>query len=122
LCFAVAKSFLIVSADDRAVRETLRRASGEAPDNVTQNAAFQKATGELKPGYRALSWTDLQSGVEHLVRTVQSQPLLLMMLGRSFQMTQMPPAEDFGRFFGQLAAASYVSPEGYRSHLEVRYP
>jgi hypothetical protein len=120
--FAVANSFLIMSREADQVKEALRRVTGEAGGDVTQNADFKKMVGSLQPGYAALSWSNDKQEMENLARTLQAQPMLMLMAGQYVQLMAMPSPETFGRYFDQSAMAAYVTPELWHAHSVSVYP
>ena len=120
--FTAANSFFIYGNDLDEIKKVLRQIKGEGEGDITRNEDFRKATESLDPGYNSVVWFDFGRVFSKATGQYRTNPLLALRIAPLFDVSAMPSADSFGRFFGQFVAAAYSSRDSLRLKFSLGYP
>jgi hypothetical protein len=113
LSFAAVHSFLVFTPHVETLKNTILRAKGQVrtPGLATRDD-YKRMCSQLKPGYSGVDWSDNKKVVSLALEN--SQMLEIVRNLGLFDMTALPPAEDFARYLDQSIGAIYTGPDYFR--------
>lgn len=113
LSFAVVNSFLVFTPHVDTLKNAILRAKGQAgtPGLATRDD-YKRMCSQLKPGYSGVDWNDNKKAVSLALEN--SQMLEILKNLDLFDMTALPPAEDFARYLDQSIGAIYTGSDYFR--------